>query len=65
MGMGLGMICLTCLEEDTIPHALEICQNNLRLQGADLMKVAALQVVEAIADQNRVRHLDPKAVVID
>jgi hypothetical protein len=44
---------------------LEICQHNLRLQGAELMKVAALQVVEAIADQNRVRHLDPKAVVID
>jgi len=63
--MGLVMICPTCLEEASIPHALEICQHNLRLQGAELMKVAALQVVEAIADQNRVRHLDPKAVVID
>jgi len=59
------MICPTCLEEAATRHALEICQHNLRLQAAELMKVAALQVVEAIADQNRVRHIDPKAVVID
>jgi hypothetical protein len=58
------MMCLTCRQEATPRHTLEICQHNLRLQGAELMKVAALQVVEAIADQNRVRHIDPKAVVI-
>jgi hypothetical protein len=62
--MGLGMICPTCLEEASIPHALEICQHNLRLQGAELMKVAALQVVEVIAVRNRERHIDPKTVVI-
>jgi hypothetical protein len=58
------MTCPICSEETSTPHPLEICQSNLRRQGAEAMKVAALQVVEGIADQNRVRHLDPSSVVL-